>query len=101
MIESHTIVAFHKEHASMSVASQVRQILESEKDFKMNASVTDEDSLMDSGVTDSFGMITLIILLEQRFEIQINPEDLSQEDFRSIGTIAHYVEGRISGGNRD
>ena len=85
----------------MDVAAQIREILATEKDFKMTSSITDEDSLIETGVSDSFGMITLVVLLEQKFSIKVDPEDMSQDGFRSIGTIATYVEGKLSAGNRD
>lgn len=85
----------------MDVAAQIREILTTEKDFKMTSSITDEDSLIETGVSDSFGMITLVVLLEQKFSIKVDPEDMSQDGFRSIGTIATYVEGKLSAGNRD
>ena len=85
----------------MSVAAQIREILVTENDFKMNDSVTDDDSLIESGVSDSFGMITLVVLLEKKFSIKVDPEDMSQDGFRSIGSIASYVEGKLSASDRN
>lgn len=85
----------------MSVAADIREMLETEKDFKMSPSVTDDDSLIEMGVSDSFGMITLVVLLEKKFSIKVDPEDMSQDGFRSIGTIASYVEGKLSAGDRN
>ena len=85
----------------MSVAVQIREILEAEKDFKMNPSVSDDDSLIESGVADSFAMIPLVVLLEKSFSIKVEPEEMSQDVFSSIGRIASYVEGKLSGNDRD
>jgi len=85
----------------MSVAAQIREILVTENDFKMNDSVKDDDSLIETGVSDSFGMITLVVLLEKKFSIKVDPEDMSQDGFRSIGSIAGYVEGKLSAGDRN
>ena len=85
----------------MSIAVQIREMLEAEKDFKMSPSVSDDDSLIESGVADSFAMITLVVLLEKSFSIKVEPEEMSQDVFSSIGRIASYVEGKLSGNDRD
>ncbi|HIK59613.1 MAG TPA: acyl carrier protein [Planctomycetes bacterium] len=85
----------------MSIAVQIREMLEAEKDFKMSPSVSDDDSLIESGVADSFAMITLVVLLERTFSIKVEPEEMSQDVFSSIGRIAGYVEGKLSGNDRD
>ena len=85
----------------MSITVQIREMLEAEKDFKMSPSVSDDDSLIESGVADSFAMITLVVLLEKSFSIKVEPEEMSQDVFSSIGRIASYVEGKLSGNDRD
>lgn len=84
----------------MSVVAQIREILEAERDFKLTDKITDDDHLIERGVVDSFGMISLVVLLEKKFTIKVNPEDVTQDDFRSIGAIARYVEGKLGAGNR-
>lgn len=85
----------------MSITVQIREMLEAEKDFKMSPSVSDDDSLIETGVADSFAMITLVVLLEKSFSIKVEPEEMSQDVFSSIGRIASYVEGKLSGNDRD
>ena len=85
----------------MSITVQIREMLEAEKDFKMSPSVSDDDSLIETGVADSFAMITLVVLLEKSFSIKVEPEEMSEDVFSSIGRIASYVEGKLSGNDRD
>ena len=61
-------------------------------------SVADDDPLIEKGVLDSFGMITLVVLLEQKFSIKVNPEDVTQDDFYTVESIARYIEGKVGGG---
>ncbi|MFT7462978.1 MAG: methoxymalonate biosynthesis acyl carrier protein [Pseudohongiellaceae bacterium] len=84
----------------MSVVAQIRDLLENEKDFKFHAEMSNDESLIEQGVVDSFGMITFVVLLEKAFGITVEPEDMSQDGFRSVTTIAGYVEGKLNGGDR-
>ena len=84
----------------MSIVAQLREILQGEKDFKMNASVADDDHLIEVGVMDSFGMITLVVLLEEKFSIKVNPEDVAQDDLSTINNIVRFLKRRLDDGNR-
>lgn len=57
--------------------------------------LTDQDLLIERGIIDSMGVMTLLGFLEERFEMQIPPEDLLPENFASIEAIAALV-GRHS-----
>jgi acyl carrier protein len=61
-----------------------------------NAEVTveDEDDLLLSGLVDSIGLMRLIAFLEEEFDVQVPPEEVTIDRFRSVATIAQYLEGR-------
>lgn len=52
----------------------------------------DNDQLVETGIIDSMGLMTLLTFLEEKFSIQIPGEDLIPENFASISTIAALVE---------
>lgn len=60
--------------------------------------VEDGDDLLLSGRVDSIGMMRLVAFVEERFGIQVPPEDVTIERFQSIETIAAYLEGRKAAG---
>jgi acyl carrier protein len=74
---------------------QLRDLLAHEQEFHLTPQVRDDDALIKAGVLDSFGMITLVILIEQAFDIQVTPEEMTAEHFRSIASIAAYIEGKL------
>ncbi len=53
--------------------------------------LTDTASLIDSGIIDSFGIMTLLGYLEEDFSIQISGDDLIPENFASIETISEFI----------
>lgn len=56
------------------------------------ASLGNDDQLVESGIIDSLGVMTLLSFLEENFAIQIPSDDLSPENFASVSTIATLVE---------
>ncbi len=54
-------------------------------------SLGDADSLLENGVVDSLGMITLVDALASRFQITIEDEDLMPENLDSIDAITSFL----------
>ncbi len=58
----------------------------------LKAPLKDEDLLVESGIIDSLGIMTLLSFIEERFSIQIASEDLMPENFSSISAVAGLIE---------
>lgn len=58
-----------------------------------------DQSLFDTGVIDSIGVLTLVTWLEQEFGIVVDDDDVVPENLDSIGQLTRYVhEKRIAAG---
>ena len=55
------------------------------------------DSLLESGVLDSTGVLELVGFLEQTFGIEVANEDLVPENLDSISNVASFVERKLQG----
>jgi acyl carrier protein len=55
---------------------------------------TDDASLVDEGILDSFGLAELVTLVEQAYGVTVPDKDLSLATFDSIDKIAAYVAAR-------
>ena len=53
--------------------------------------------LLLEGVIDSFGVVELIMLLEQRFAVEFDFDELSADDLTKVGPLAEYVERKSAG----
>lgn len=51
----------------------------------------DSDSLLDSGIVDSLGILEIVNFLSEGFEIEVSDEDLMPENFDSISTLSSFV----------
>lgn len=55
----------------------------------------DEDSLLESGLIDSLGILELVEYLEDKFGIELQDDDLSPENFDSIAALTRFVATKI------
>lgn len=69
------------------IKEMLQQPLETELD--------DNDQLVESGIIDSLGVMTLLSFLEEKFSIQIQGGDLIPENFASISKIAALVDRQL------
>jgi D-alanine--poly(phosphoribitol) ligase subunit 2 len=63
------------------------------EELKIDVPAPDVD-VIETGLLDSLGLVTLVVALEQRCNVQIPFETLEVEDFRTVGSIASLVENR-------
>jgi acyl carrier protein len=59
--------------------------------------LTDETSLMESGILDSLSLLRLVVFLEERFGIMVGDADLLPENFSSVNAICAYLRARDPG----
>ena len=59
----------------------------------INKDIPDDSSvdLLKTRLLDSFDMVNLVSAIEENFEIELNPEDILPENFRTIGDIEKLV----------
>ncbi len=59
--------------------------------------VTAEMSLFRTGIIDSFGLFSLVLHLEQEFDITVEDEEVVPEHFDSITAIIEFLQMKRSG----
>lgn len=70
----------------------IRQfIIENLAASKGVTSIADEDSLTERGIVDSLGIFQLVAFLEEAFGIRIEDEEITLENFTTIGIITRFV----------
>ncbi|HWF79275.1 MAG TPA: acyl carrier protein [Streptosporangiaceae bacterium] len=56
--------------------------------------LSDDTSLLDSGILDSLSLLQLVVFLEERFQITVGDADLLPQNFASVQTICAYLRAR-------
>jgi acyl carrier protein len=59
--------------------------------------LSDDTSLLDSGILDSLSLLQLVVFLEERFGITVGDTDLLPQNFASVRTICAYLRARKAG----
>jgi D-alanine--poly(phosphoribitol) ligase subunit 2 len=75
----------------MSEASEI--VVAALADLGVDSADPDLD-LLEAGLLDSLGLVSLIAELEERMNIHIPFEELDIDDFRTIGSITRVAEGK-------
>ena len=57
-----------------------------------SSEVPDSFDLLLEGLIDSFGVVEIILMLEQRYAIEFDFDELPADDLTKIGPLASYVE---------
>jgi acyl carrier protein len=57
--------------------------------------IHDHDDLLDSGI-DSVGMMSLVLFIEEEWQVAVPPEDVVLENFQSIAAIESYLRTRVT-----
>lgn len=59
-------------------------------ELEVTADFNDESELYDIGF-DSIKIMELIVLIEEKFEIQINDDDLLEDNFSSVENVKQLI----------
>ncbi len=61
------------------------------KEIRPEFDFSESDNFVEDGMLDSFDIITLTNMLEERFGIKIDGLDIVPENFYTVGSIAELV----------
>ena len=54
-----------------------------------------EYRFFDNGLINSINLMAFIIDVEERFDIELTPEDTQSEEFRSVGGLVQLIEKKL------
>ena len=81
----------------MEIENKIRAYVE--ENFVRSAgggSITNDDSLLESGILDSAGIFQLVVFLEEAFGVVIADEDIIVDNFENVTCIAKFVNSKVA-----
>jgi len=75
---------------------QIRQFILEKFPAARKRQLEDSDSLLESGIVDSQGVLDLVGFIEQKLPIEVADEELVPENFQSIDKLVAFVRRKIS-----
>lgn len=76
------------------VNTEIRTILKQNGGQAATSEFSDDESLLEAGIIDSFSMVDLISQLEKTYDIKIDEDDMMPENFDSVNAIAEFVQSK-------
>ena len=62
-----------------------------------SAPIGDDDSLTDCGYLDSLTIFQLIAFVEDSFSVRVADDEITLDNFGTIGAVARLVAGKLDG----
>ena len=79
-------------------AQRIRQLMVENLTYSGSWSEVDEDyPLLAKHVIDSLGMLKLVSLIEEEFDVEIDDDDVVPDNWKTIRDIAALVESKSPG----
>lgn len=72
----------------------IRDFIRAEIMNDVTVQIEPDQDLLLTGTLDSFGVIRLVAYLEDGFDIEIPPEDVTLENFATLQLMDSYVRSR-------
>ena len=63
--------------------------------------IDNSTDLIDSGIIDSLALVMLVGLCEEQFDCNLEPEDLIEDNFRTLDIMANFIGGKMVANVRD
>ena len=70
----------------------MEELLESLRDIDDSVDYENETALIDDHILDSFGIITLISEIEEKFDIEVDAAEMTPENFNSAAAMWKMIQ---------
>jgi acyl carrier protein len=91
----HQSVKYQGEGVLMQVEAIIQRFIESKKREKGQLSFADNGSLIEGGILDSLGLVQLIMLIEEKFGVTVQPCEVIPANFETLHSIQAFVKGKL------
>lgn len=78
------------------IRKQITEFITTNFLFDESITLGVEDSLLDTGVIDSTGVLELVAFIEETYGIKIEDEEIVPENLDSINNIFLYISQKLS-----
>ncbi len=65
------------------------------RSFFVNPKLDDDSDLWDSHVLDSLSIVELLLFLQEKLQLDVFSEEITQENFSTINRISQYFYNRL------
>ena len=80
----------------MDIIDTIREFLLSDPDYDFSADMSNEESLIENGVITSLTIISLLVFLEETYNIRFQYEELHEETVEFLNNIEQLVLSKLN-----
>ena len=62
--------------------------------MKSRGTLSDDQSLFENNIVDSFGLLEIISFVEKKYGVRIGPADAALRNFDSVNAIVRFIRSR-------
>jgi acyl carrier protein len=82
----------------MAIDIQIRNYIAENLLFSSNGyHYSDEAFFLEEGIVDSQGVMELVMLVEEKFNVAVDDMDIIPDNFDSVSKLADYVRRKTNG----
>ncbi len=83
----------------MAVVDDVKRVLGEALQLGDRISGFDESTGLFGSIPefDSMAVVTVVTALEERFDIEVDDEEITAETFETLGSLTRFVENKLAG----
>jgi len=85
---------------SNNAASRIRDFVFQTFPLARKRNIGGSTDLLETGVIDSMAVLDLVGFLQQEFAVTVEDDDLTPENFRSIDSMAEFLQRRLESQDR-
>jgi acyl carrier protein len=78
------------------IGQRVRQFIIDNFVFGDASHLADDDSFLDNGLIDSMGILTLVVFVEETYDIAVQDEEIVPGNWDSVNRIANFIGSKLA-----
>jgi acyl carrier protein len=75
-----------------NVADRIRVFIQEELNPNATAEIDNSLNLLDAGILDSTAVVELVLWLEETFQLEIDPESLTPDNFATLDAMVAFID---------
>lgn len=77
-----------------AIAEQIRVFIREELNPSVTSEIGNSMNLLDAGILDSTAVVELVLWLEETFQLEIDPEALTPDNFATLDAMVAFIKSQ-------
>jgi acyl carrier protein len=83
----------------LSIEPEIRSFIVENYLLAREDGLSNDDSFLEKGIFDSTGILELVSLVEHKYSLELEPDELVPENLDSIASLARFLQRKLDARN--